>query len=122
VFRHLGAYAEVAAQDFALLKSVAVERLRALVVLMMSGGLAILLTCVLIIALTWDSDYRNLVIGLMAGVFAVIAVLSANVLRRRDSSFAQPFAGVRKEWHEDRVLLQRLLLRDGRWRIEIENL
>jgi uncharacterized membrane protein YqjE len=109
VLRHLDAYAELAERDFAAAKSVAVARVKALVLLGVSGVFALLLACALVIALTWESEYRVATIGTMIGFFALCALGSAAWFMRKRQ---EPFGAVRREWREDRAWLQRVLSRD----------
>jgi uncharacterized membrane protein YqjE len=85
------------------------RQLRWLAILLVSGSFALLLTCALVAAVTWDGEYRALAIGLMAGVFALLAIVAGTLLiRQREDAFA----AVRRELRADRALLRELLRSD----------
>jgi uncharacterized membrane protein YqjE len=106
VIRHLDSYVELAERDLSHAKSMAASRLRLMTIVGVSGLFALWLACALVIALTWDGQYRVVAIAAMAGAFALLAALAATSLaRRRDV----PFAAVRREWCEDRALFRSIL-------------
>ena len=108
VLRHIGAYVDLAEQDFIQAKATAVSQLRKTAVLGVSAFVALLLGCTLVIALTWDGNYRVLAIGVMAGIFIAVAIGSAiSLAQKRD----EPFASVKREWREDRELITSWLVR-----------
>jgi len=119
VFRHLDAYVELVEQDLAMAKAVAVSRLRLLLILGMSGFFALLMVCAVVIALTWDGQYRILAIALMLGVFALAAIGSATSLARKRH---EPFAAVKREWRADRELLNSILSREDSHESATENM
>ena len=106
VLRHLGGYVELAVQDLEAAKAAAVVRLRATAVIALAGFLCVLMLCALVIALTWDTEYRVLAIGLLAAAFAIPTAVAGFLLARRST---EPFAAVRREWQQDRVLIDRWL-------------
>lgn len=109
VLRHLDSYVELAERDLSAAKSVAAARIKALLLLSVSTVFAVLFACLLVIALTWDGEYRALSIGIMAGVFAAIAAASGAYFAKKR---AKPFASLQREWREDRALVHSLLSRD----------
>lgn len=109
VLRHLDSYVELVEQDLSAAKAVAVSRVKALLLLSVSTVFAVLFACLLIVALTWDSEYRALAIGIIAGVFALVAAASATYFAKKR---AEPFASLKREWREDRALVKSLLSRD----------
>jgi uncharacterized membrane protein YqjE len=110
VLRHLDSYVELVEQDLSAAKSVAASRVKALMLLSVSAVFAVLFACLLIVALTWDSQYRVLTIGIMAGVFALVAVASGTYFAKKR---AEPFASLKREWREDRALVKSILARDS---------
>lgn len=65
--------------------------------------------CLAVVALTWDTPYRVTAIACMAGVFLVIALV-AGLKRARVIGSKSRFLGtVRREWAEDRVILEKIL-------------
>jgi uncharacterized membrane protein YqjE len=109
LFRQLDAYVDLAERDFAVAKNVALKRLKALAVFVLTGSFTVLLALILIIALVWDTEYRIATIGAMVGIFALVAILSAVSLMRQRPA---PFASLRHEWRSDRALLHRVMSRD----------
>jgi uncharacterized membrane protein YqjE len=112
LLRHLAAYAELAALDIARaqkeLSSMFVTTAIAAVCLLF----CLLLGCLAVIAYFWDTVYRVAAIGWLAGGFLLIAVIMlfyrARLVRART-----PFlSDLQREWHEDRVILERLLSAD----------
>lgn len=106
VLRHLDAYVELAEEDFAQAKSAAASRLRVAALFGVSVFVTLLLVCGLVVALTWDTQYRILAISLLTLLFAGVAIATAAALTRKRES---PFASLRKEWKEDRELLRSFL-------------
>jgi uncharacterized membrane protein YqjE len=65
--------------------------------------------CVAVVAVTWDTQYRLTAIAWMGGGFLAVAIAAAvyrSSLARRKS---QMLESVRRQWQEDRVLLERIL-------------
>ncbi len=107
LLRHLSAYAELAGQDLVASRKDLVTRLRSTVIFSVCGVFALLMGCIWVIAATWDTPHRMLAIGMMTTLFAVLALV-AGLLAIRTSR--QPaFASVRREWREDRLILERVL-------------
>jgi uncharacterized membrane protein YqjE len=72
----------------------------------------ILSACLMVVAFTWDTRYRVSAIVWMGGAFLLVAIL-AGVYRSRVMSRQAPFLGaVRREWQQDRVILDRILSPD----------
>jgi uncharacterized membrane protein YqjE len=109
LLRHIAGYAELAGQDLEQTQRDFSARLLAAAILGVSLFFVILSGCLIVVALTWDTPYRVSAIAWMGGVFLLVAVLAglyrSNVLHRQ-----APLLGtVRREWHEDRVILERIL-------------
>jgi uncharacterized membrane protein YqjE len=69
------------------------------------------MACVLVIALTWDGENRVFAIVLMCGVFTALTATSGLYLAQLRAS--KPFDAVRREWRQDRELIDRLLASSG---------
>jgi uncharacterized membrane protein YqjE len=82
------------------------------VVALICGLFAVLMGCLAVVAYTWDTPHRVSAIAWMGGGFLlaaiVAAILRANAARARSSFLAT----VRREWQQDRVLLERILSSD----------
>jgi uncharacterized membrane protein YqjE len=112
LLRHLAAYFELAALDFARAQREVTAQLVALAVMGLCILFAVLLACIGVIAYTWDTTYRVVVIVWMAGGFVFLAVIAA-VYRSKLARGRSPFlADVQREWQEDRVILERILSSD----------
>ena len=111
LLRHLGAYLELAEQDMATTKAEAVARLRLIIVFSVCGFFTILMSCILVIALTWDGENRVFAIVFMGCVFTALTAASGLYLARAQAS--KPFDAVRREWRRDRELIHRLFENDS---------
>jgi uncharacterized membrane protein YqjE len=109
LLRHIAAYAELAALDFARAQREITTQLITVAVTGVCVLFALLFACIGVIAYTWDTPYRVAAIVWMAGGFLALAVIAA-VIRARQARARSPFlADVQREWQEDRVLLERIL-------------
>jgi uncharacterized membrane protein YqjE len=109
ILRHLAGYAELAGQDLERTQRDFGTRLLATAVVGICIVFVIFSGCLTIVALTWDTPYRVSAIAWMGGAFLLIAVI-AGVYRSKIVGAQSPFLGtVRREWAEDRVILERIL-------------
>jgi uncharacterized membrane protein YqjE len=70
---------------------------------------ALLMGCVVIVALTWDTPYRVPAVAWTGGAFLAVAVL-ALIYRSRVMKDQQAFLTlVKREWQEDVVVLESIL-------------
>ena len=112
LLRHMVAYAELAGQDLEQTQRDLGARLLATAIFGLCIFFVILSGCLVVVAVTWDTRYRVSAIVWMGGVFLLVAVI-AGVYRAKIVSRQAPFLGtVRREWHEDRVILERILSPD----------
>lgn len=112
LLRHFVAYADLASLDLARTCREITAEFLASAILAVCSLFAVLMGCLAVVALTWDTPYRVTAIAWMGGGFVVLAigaaVYRASVVRARS-----PFLdSVRQEWQEDRVLLERILSSD----------
>ena len=109
LLRHVLGYVELAVQDVDQLQRDFGARLLAAVIVGICVFFLLLTGCLLVVALTWDTPHRVAAIVWMGVAFLVIAVIA--VAYRFQVLSAQPpfLATVRREWHEDRVILDRIL-------------
>jgi len=107
--RHLAAYVELAGYDLARMQRDVAATIVAFVVLAVCLFFAVLMGCVAVLALTWDTPHRLAAIAWMGGGFLIVAVIAmiyrSNLLR----SHAPFMASVREAWQEDKVILERIL-------------
>ena len=107
LLRHLSAYAELAGQDLAASKVEFALRARSALILVVSAVFAVVMLCAFVIAATWDTPYRLPAVAGLAGLFVIVAAAAAIHLAR--SPAQRSFAAVRREWKQDRALIERLV-------------
>jgi uncharacterized membrane protein YqjE len=112
LLRHLAAYVDLASLDLARAHREIAARILASAILLLCALFAVFMGCLTVVAYTWDTPHRVSAIAWMGcgflGAAAVAAVYRANIAR----SQAPLLASVRREWQEDRVLLERILTSD----------
>ena len=109
LLRHIGAYVELAAFDLEQSR----RHLAANILVSMVAGVcvffAVLMGCVVIVALTWDTPYRVAAVAWTGGAFLTVAVL-ALIYRSKTLKEQKPFLdSVKREWQEDVVVLESIL-------------
>lgn len=109
LIRHLDAYVELIEQDLAEAAKALITKARALALLAISAVFALSMLCLLVIAATWDGEYRLLAIGGLAALFVTVCAVMAAKLLRRPTDGA--FATLRREWRQDRALFEAWLAR-----------
>jgi uncharacterized membrane protein YqjE len=112
LLRHVLGYVELAVQDLDQLQRDFGARLFAAVIVGICIFFLLLTGCLLVLALTWDTPHRVAAIVWMGVTFLVIAVIA--VAYRFQVLSAQPpfLVTVRREWQEDRVILDHILSPD----------
>jgi uncharacterized membrane protein YqjE len=109
LLRHIGAYIELAAYDLEQAHRAFTANFIASVVAGVCVFFAILMGCVVIVALTWDTPYRVTAVACTGGAF-VIAGAIALIYRSKAIKEQPPFlATVKREWQEDAVVFERIL-------------
>jgi uncharacterized membrane protein YqjE len=112
LLRHIAAYVDLASLDLARTSREIAAELVVSAIAVICGLFAVLMGCLAVVAYTWDTPYRMSAIAWMGGGFLLVAIvaaiLRANAVRAR-SAF---LASVRREWQQDRVLLERILSSD----------
>jgi uncharacterized membrane protein YqjE len=109
LLRHLVAYVDLASLDLARAQREMAVEFVASAIAAICGLFAVLMGCLAVVAYTWDTPSRVTAIAWMAGGFLAAAVgavaYRANAVRAK----SQFLASVRREWHEDRALIERIL-------------
>jgi uncharacterized membrane protein YqjE len=109
LLRHIGAYAELVALELEQSRRDLSVNVLAGVVAGVCVFFAVLMGCVVIVALTWDTPYRVPAIAWTGGGFLAVAVL-ALIYRSRVIKSQEPFlASVKREWQEDILVLEGIL-------------
>jgi uncharacterized membrane protein YqjE len=112
LLRHIAAYIDLAGLDLARTQRELSAQLLAGAVVAVCALFVVLFACLGVVAYTWDTPYRMAAIAWMGGGFLVVAVVagiySASISRKRSPLLSD----VRREWQEDRVILERILSSD----------
>ena len=112
LMRHIGAYIDLAALDLARTHREITAQVVAAAVVAICVLFAVFLSCLWVIAYFWDTPYRLAAIACLAGIF-VLAAIAAAVYRARAARARSPLlVDVRREWQEDRVILEKILSSD----------
>ena len=112
LMRHIGAYVELAGLDLARLQREIMAQVVASAIVAICMLFAIFLICMGVIAATWNTPYRVAAIAWMAGGFLVVAIGALIYRGRIDRARSPLLSDVRREWQEDRVILERILSSD----------
>jgi uncharacterized membrane protein YqjE len=109
LLRHIGAYVELVALELEQSRRDLTVNMLAAVVAGVCVFFAVLMGCVVIVALTWDTPYRVPAVAWTGGAFLAVAVL-ALIYRSKVMKDQPPFlAAVKREWREDVVVLETIL-------------
>ena len=112
LLRHVLAYAELATLDLEQTQRDFGARLLAAAIVGVCAFFLLLIGCLLVVALTWDTPYRVSAIVWMGVAFLTVGVIAVAYRFRVLSSQAPFLATVRREWREDRVILDHILSPD----------
>jgi uncharacterized membrane protein YqjE len=109
LLRHIGAYVELLALELEQSRRDLTVNILASMVAGVCVFFAVLMGCVVIVALTWDTPYRVPAVAWTGGGFLAAAVL-ALIYRSKVLKDQQPFlASVKREWQEDAVVLENII-------------
>jgi uncharacterized membrane protein YqjE len=112
LLRHVLSYVELAVQDLDQLQRDFGARLLAAVIVGICVFFLLLTGCLLVVALTWDTPHRVSAIVWMGVGFLLVAIVAVAYRFQVLSTQAPFLATVRREWSEDRVILDRILSPD----------
>jgi uncharacterized membrane protein YqjE len=112
LLRHVLAYVELAVQDLDQLQRDFGARLLADMIVGICVFFLLLTGCLLVVALTWDTPHRVSAIVWMGVGFLLVAIVAVAYRFQVLSTQAPFLATVRREWSEDRVILDRILSPD----------
>lgn len=113
ILRHLVAYAELAGEDLERTQRDFGARLFAAVIVGLCVFFVILSACLAVVALTWDTPNRVAAIVWMGGTFLAGAIIAGLYRSKVIGAQAQFLGTVRREWAEDRVILEKILSEQG---------
>lgn len=112
LLRHFMAYVELAGEDLEQTQRDFGARLLASAIVGVCLFFLILSGCLCVVALTWDTPNRVAAILWMGGAFLLIAIAAIAYRAQVLSSQGEFLGSVRREWREDRVVLDRILAPD----------
>jgi uncharacterized membrane protein YqjE len=112
LLRHLAAYVDLASLDLARAQREITAELLVSAIVVICALFAVFMGCLAVVACTWDTPYRVTAIAWLGGGFVLIAVVAAVYRSRVVRAKSQILASVRREWQQDRVLLERILSSD----------
>ena len=109
LLRHLVAYIDLVSLDLARAHRELMAELVVSAVVAICALFAILMGCLAVVAVTWDTPYRLTAIASMGGAFVLAAIVAAVYRARAARARSEILGSVRREWHADRALLERIL-------------
>ncbi|HEX9773576.1 MAG TPA: phage holin family protein [Steroidobacteraceae bacterium] len=107
--RHALGYADLATEEMDGIGTRLRRRLLATAVCGVAASFTVLMCCCLVIAMTWDTPYRAIVIAGLALAFLAMAIVAGEVARRERQRSARLFPRLRSEWNRDREALRQVL-------------
>jgi uncharacterized membrane protein YqjE len=110
--RHVGGYIELIALDLARAQREITAQVLAAVVAAICLLFAVFMACMAVIAYTWDTAYRVATIVWMCGGFVLVAVVAIVYMSRLARARTPMLTDLKREWQEDRVILERILSSD----------
>ena len=113
LLRHLGAYAELAAQDLARSRTSWRSRSGAILLLLLGLAGTAAMACVAIVAANWDSPHRMTAIYSLLAFFACLGLVAALYSRQLRVAHPPLFGELRREWRLDQVILARVISGDS---------
>jgi uncharacterized membrane protein YqjE len=109
LLRHVVAYGDLIVDEAAAAACELRRQLLGLAVALTAGGVAALMACVWVIAVTWDGPHRVQAVAALCISFALLAVAGAWYARSGIlPGQPRPFERLRAEWRADREQLAAL--------------
>ncbi len=109
LLRHFAAYVDLVSLDLARACREYAAQFVATAIMAVCGLFALLMGCMLVVAFTWDTPYRVAAVAWMAGAFLVAGIAAAIYRTSVVRANSRMLDSVRRQWHEDRALLERIL-------------
>lgn len=107
--RHALGYADLAAEELDSLSDRLRRRLIATLACIVAAGIAVLMFCLLAVAMAWDTPYRTTVVAGLALAFTAAAIFAGGLARREGQKSARVFPRLGTAWDRDRELLREVL-------------
>jgi hypothetical protein len=111
VVHHAGAYTDLIMSDLESMWDGLVSRVWAGIILVGALLITVMLGCVWIIAITWNTDRRGTAIAILATLFLGVAALAYRHLRLLAGSFPRVLSRTARAWGQDRLFLEDVLNR-----------
>jgi uncharacterized membrane protein YqjE len=109
LLRHLAAYVDLASLDLTRASREIAAEFLASAIMALCGLFALFMACLAVIACTWNTPHRLTAIVWMGGGFLLAAIAAALYRARVVREKSRILESVRREWHQDRVILERIL-------------
>ena len=109
LLRHFAAYVDLASLDLARAFREYAEEFVATAIMAVCGLFALLMGCLVVVACTWDTRYRVAAVAWMGGAFLIGGIAAAIYRTSVVRSKSRLLDSVRRQWREDRVLLEHIL-------------
>ena len=109
LLRHLVAYVDLVSLDLGRAQRELAAELVISAILAICALFALLMGCLAVVAYTWDTPYRMTAIAWMGGGFLIATVVAAAYRIKAVRAKSEFLGSVRREWHADRALLERIL-------------
>jgi uncharacterized membrane protein YqjE len=107
--RHVIGYADLAGEELDGIALRLRRRAIAAATCALAAFISVLLGCVLVIALAWETPYRYWVIAGLAVAFCGTALIAGATVRRERREGGRLFGRLREEWSQDRQALQQIM-------------
>ena len=107
--RHALGYADLATEELQDAAAYVRRRLLATASCVIAASFALLMFCCAAIAVAWDTPYRFTVIAGLALVFATVAIIAGEIIRRERRTPARLFERLRSAWVSDQTMLREVL-------------
>ncbi len=109
LLRHLAAYIDLVSLDLARTSRELAAEFLATVIMAICGLFALSMGCLAVVACTWDTPYRVSAIAWMGGGFVAAGAAAALYRMKVVREKSRMLESVRRQWQEDRVLLESIL-------------
>ena len=109
LLRHFAAYVDLASLDLARVSRELAAEVVASAIAAICGLFAVLMGCLAVVAYTWDTPRRMMAIAWMGGGFLALAIAAAMYRSSLTRARSQMLDSVRRQWQQDRVLLEHIL-------------
>lgn len=111
--RHALGYADLAAEELDSLGDRLRRRVVATLAFTIAASVALLMFCLLAVAMAWDTPYRTTVVAGLALAFAAAAIVTGWLARREGLKSARAFPRLHTAWDRDREMLREVLAAPG---------